>query len=429
MNQSVSDKEITGLPARRAALKMLDAVYRRDEPLDRASHAACQGIKDRADRALAIAIASEVLRWSVDLDVLINGAMKKPMDDDAKPKMVLRIALVQVFVLKTPPHAAIATALALVQGGQKRLVHGVFGTLMRSEAMLPAVPTLPHETADRWEMQWGADMVAAAAKALADAPPLDIVLRDASETDSYLEQLGGESIMPGHIRLPRSGGIEELPGFKDGAWWVQDISASIPARLLGAGEGRHVLDLCAAPGGKTMQLASQGWQVTALDKSQKRLGRLDQNMKRTGLTANTMAADVLEWEPKEQVDAILLDAPCSATGIFRRHPDVLHRVGGADIIELSDIQHNLFTRAAAWLKPGGMMVYATCSLERDEGEVQLDEFLAMHDDMEVVPVEQDELPQGVTGDTGGWVRTLPGMLADKGGLDGFFMVRLKRNGM
>ena len=405
---------------------MLDAVYRRHEPLDRASHAACQGIRDRADRALAIAIATEVMRWSVDLDVLIDGAMKKPLDPEVKAKMVLRIVLVQVFVLKTPPHAAIATALPLVQGGPKRLVHGVFGTLMRGEAMLSEIPTLPYETADRWEMQWGEDMVSAAAKALADAPPLDIILKEAGETAAYLEQLGGESFMPGHIRLPRGGGIEELPGFKDGAWWVQDIAASIPARLLGAGESRTMLDLCAAPGGKTMQLASQGWNVTALDKSQKRLDRLAQNMKRTRLSAQTLSADVLQWEPKEQVDAILLDAPCSATGIFRRHPDVLHLVGGTEIVELSDIQHDLFARAAAWLKPGGMMVYSTCSLERDEGEVQVEEFLATHEDMEIVPVRQDELPQGVTADRGGWVRTLPGMLADKGGLDGFFMVRLRR---
>ncbi len=428
MSDTNNQNEATGLPARRAALKMLDAVYRRKEPLDRASHAACQGIRDRADRALAIAIASEVLRWSVDLDALIDGAMKKPLDDHVKAKNVLRIALAQVLVLKTPPHAAISTALPLVQGGPKRLVHGVFGTIMRAEAALPEVPTLPYETADRWDAQWGPDMVAVAAKALAAAPPLDIILRDADDTEDYVAKLGGESLMPGHIRLPRAGAIEALPGFGDGAWWVQDIAASLPARLLGAGNGRHVLDLCAAPGGKTMQLASQGWNVTALDKSQKRLGRLEQNLARTGFTAKTLAADVMQWKPKEPVDAILLDAPCSATGIFRRHPDVLHRVTGTEIAELSDIQHALFARAATWLKPGGVMVYATCSLERDEGEVQLDEFLATHDDMEIVPAVQNELPAGVSADKGGWVRTLPGMLSDKGGLDGFFMVRLKRKG-
>ncbi len=421
-----SQNNIPGLPARRATLKMLDAVYRRGEPLDRASHAACQGIKDRADRALAIAIASEVLRWSVDLDALIDSATRKPLDHDVKAKMVLRIALAQVLVLKTPPHAAIATALPLVQGGPRRLVHGVFGTLMRGEASLPDVPTLPHDVSDRWKGQWGDGMALAAAKAMAVPPPLDLVLRDPADAETLAKDMNGIALMPGHIRLPRGSSVESLPGFDEGKWWVQDLAASLPARLLGEGADRHVLDLCAAPGGKTMQLAAHGWNVTAIDKSQKRLSRLEQNLKRTGLSAKTLAADVLQWEPKEPVDAILLDAPCSATGIFRRHPDVLHRVSGADVIDLSDIQHELLGRAARWLKPGGIMVYATCSLERDEGEVQLEEFLAMHDDMAVMPVTQDELPDGVSPDPGGWVRTLPGMLADKGGLDGFFMVRLKR---
>ncbi len=422
-----SQNNVPGLPARRAALKMLDAVYRRGEPLDRASHAACQGIRDRADRALAIAIASEVLRWSVDLDALIDSATRKPLAHDVKAKMVLRIALAQVLVLKTPPHAAIATALPLVQGGPKRLVHGVFGTLMRGEASLPDMPTLPHDVHDRWEGQWGDGMALAAAKAMAVPPPLDLVLRNPADAETLAKDMDAIALMPGHLRLPRGSAIESLPGFDAGKWWVQDLAASLPARLLGEGAGRHVLDLCAAPGGKTMQLAAHGWNVTAIDKSQKRLSRLEQNLKRTGLSAKTLAADVLQWEPKEPVDAILLDAPCSATGIFRRHPDVLYRVSGADIIDLSDIQHELLGRAARWLKPGGVMVYATCSLERDEGEVQLEEFLAMHDDITVIPVTQDELPDGVRADTGGWVRTLPGMLADKGGLDGFFMVRLKRS--
>ena len=423
---TANSSEITGLPARRAALKMLDAVYRRGESLDQASHAACQGISDRADRALAIAIASEVMRWSIDLDSLIDGAMRQPLDSDVKAKMVLRIALVQVLVLKTPPHAAISTALPLVQGGPKRLVHGVFGTLMRSDAGLPEVPTLPHDVADRWTEQWGNEMVQAAARALAAAPPLDLVLRDMNGTVDLAEKLGGTSLMPGHVRIPRAGAIDALEGFGEGAWWVQDISASLPARLLGSGEARHVLDLCAAPGGKTMQLAAQGWKVTALDKSQKRLARLEQNLKRTGLAAETVAADVMNWKPSAPVDAILLDAPCSATGIFRRHPDVLHRVGGDEIAALSDIQSALLERAAGWLKPGGMIVYATCSLEKDEGEAQIAEFLATHDDMAVVPVRADELPDGIAPHTGGWVRTLPGMFAGEGGLDGFFMIRLKR---
>ena len=423
---SSSPDKTTGLPARRAALKMLDAVYRRGESLDQASHAACQGISDRADRALAIAIASEVMRWSVDLDALIDGAMRQPLDNDVKAKMVLRIALAQVLVLKTPPHAAIATALPLVQGGPKRLVHGVFGTLMRGGAVLPAMPTLPPDVADRWTAQWGEAVVRDAAQALAKAPPLDLTLRNSDETADYVQKLGGITLMPGHVRLPRAGAIEALPGFADGGWWVQDIAASLPARLLGAGKDRHVLDLCAAPGGKTMQLAAQGWSVTALDKSPKRLQRLEQNLARTGLSARTVAADALAWEPDAAFDAILLDAPCSATGIFRRHPDVLHRVGTGEIAALSDMQAALLERAVTWLKPGGTLVYATCSLEKDEGEAQIAEFLTAQAAMGIAPVREDELPQGIVPDPSGRVRTLPGLLANEGGLDGFFMCRLQR---
>ncbi|VVT06275.1 RsmB/NOP family class I SAM-dependent RNA methyltransferase [Erythrobacter sp. EC-HK427] len=401
--------QIPGLLPRRAALKMLDAVLRRGETLEQAGGAA-NGLPSHSDRALARALAGEVLRWLVDLDALIDSATQKPLPDDAKARMVLRIMLAGWLRLDTPAHAVIATALPLLDGGPKRLAHGVFATLSRAEAGLPAAPTLPEAVAVRW----GGNAPAIAA-GLAAPPPLDLTLR--GDVPVGLE---GESLAPGHMRLPRGTAIENLPGFEDGAWWVQDLAASIPARLLGQGEGRNVLDLCAAPGGKTLQLASAGWQVTALDNSPRRLERLQQNLERTGLSATIELADAMGWHPEEQYDAILLDAPCTATGTCRRNPDVLHRIGPRQIEAMALLQSQLLERAANWLKPGGTLVYATCSLEREEGEE-----IAAGCPLDPLPITADELPAGLEPTAEGWLRTHPGMLNEAGGLDGFFVARFR----
>jgi len=402
-----------GIHARRAALRLLDAVLRRGETLDIAFNGATKDVRKFEDKALARAIASEVLRWRVDLDALIDSATKKPLPDDAKARTVLRMMLAQWLRLETPPHAVVATGLDLLAGGPRRLAHGVFSTLTKREAALPEAPTLPAEVAARW-----GDQAAAIAAGLAEPPPLDLTLRDPAETDHWKVQLSADSLMPGHLRLPRGANVEKLPGFAEGAWWVQDLAASLPARLLGLGEGRHVLDLCAAPGGKTLQLAAQGWQVTALDISKRRLDLLKDNLKRTGLKAGTVRADALKWEPKHRFDAILLDAPCTATGTARRHPDVLHRIGARQIEEMAELQAALLERAKGWLKPGAALVYATCSLEREEGEDR-----ASAVDLTAAPILLDELPAGLEPIANGWLRTDPGMLAEDGGLDGFFVAR------
>ncbi len=425
MNNRTSAPDPTpGLPARQAALRMLDAVMRRGESLDVAQHAACQGIDDRSDRALAMAIAGEVLRHLPGLDLMIDSMTRLPLAEDAKARMVLRIMLAQTLALETPPHATIATALPLLQGGPRKLAHGVFGSLMRAGASLPA-PELPPATANRWTALWGEAMVEAAGVALGTPPPLDLCLADPDTTDAAAEQLGGTSLIPGHVRLPRAGAIEQIAGFEEGDWWVQDLAASLPARLLRRGQGRLVLDLCAAPGGKTMQLAAAGWHVIALDNSEKRLKRLRQNLKRTGQDAITITANLLEWRPDEEADAVLLDAPCSATGIFRRHPDVLYRIAPRHIEERAEQQAVLLERASNWVKPGGVLVYAVCSLERQEGEDVVARFLANDSRFTLDPVRSDELPEGIEPDALGQVRTLPGMLSDAGGLDGFFMARLR----
>ncbi len=410
-----------GVPARRAALSLLDAVLRKGLPLEAALDTAARGLAPN-DRGLAHAIAAEALRRLGDLDALIDGATRNRLPDDSKARFALRIALVQALALDTPPHAAISTVLPLVDGGPRKLVHGVFGTLMREGAKLPALPSLPPAVEARWARNWGEAVVIEAARLLAAPPPLDLVFAAGTEPPSEME---GVSLMPGHLRLPARSAVSGLAGYGEGGWWVQDIAASLPARLLGPGEGRSALDLCAAPGGKTMQLASAGFEVTAVDSSESRLARLSENLARTNLDAKVVAADILRWSPPEKVDAILLDAPCSATGIYRRHPDVLHRVRPRAIAELAEGQKAMLARSAGWLKPGGILVYSVCSLEPEEGEAVVEAFLAERRDFEAAQIEAGELPPEIPVE-GSRVRILPGLFAEAGGADGFFIARFRR---
>jgi 16S rRNA (cytosine967-C5)-methyltransferase len=383
-------------------LRLLDAVLRKGLPLESALDGATAELDRSDDRAFAHAIAAETLRRLADLDALIDSATRQRLPDDAKARFALRIALVQALALGTPPHAAISTVLPLVEGGPRRLVHGVFGTLMRSGAPIPPVPKLPEQVAQRWRAAWGEEVVAAAAALAVTPPPIDLV--------GEPPEVEGVSLLPGHLRLPRGTNVTRLPGFEGGRWWVQDLSASLPARLLGAGEGCAGLDLCAAPGGKTMQLALAGWNVTALDVSESRLARLSENLARTGLEAEVIAADLMEWEPRAPVDAILLDAPCSATGIYRRHPDVLHRVRPEAIAHLAERQKAMLARVADWLKPGGSLVYSVCSLELEEGEEVAVDFLARRPDFDL---EERR-------------RVLPGDWGEAGGADSFFIAHFVR---
>jgi 16S rRNA (cytosine967-C5)-methyltransferase len=416
----------TGLDTRKAALRMLDAVMRTGQSMDQAVTMSTRDLES-SDRALAIAIAQEVLRWAPDFDLLIDSQTQLPLADDAKARMVLRMALAQMLRLGTPPHAAIATALPLLDKGPRRLVHGVLGSLWRLQPRLPVAPTLLPEPALRWTAAWGAEMVEAARIALAEPPMLDLALKIHADTDHWAERLGGISLAPGHVRLPRGSAIETLDGYADGDWWVQDLASTLPVRVMGAGNGRTVLDLCAAPGGKTMQLAAAGWDVTALDLSAKRMALLDSNLERTGQNAETVIADLRKWDGEAQYDAVLLDAPCSATGTFRRHPDVLHRIGERQIAELVELQTSLLGHAAKRVKPGGIFVYATCSLEPDEGEAQAAAFLESHADFAAAPIDAARLPAGIAAQNG-QVRVLPGMYADQGGLDGFFVAAFTRSG-
>ena len=413
--------DVAGVGARRAALQMLDAVLRQGRTLD----AAAQGTRGLApaDQGLAVAIAGEALRRLPDLDALIDSATQRPLPDDSKARMVLRLALAQKIGLGTPDHALVATALPLVDGGPRRLVHGVLGTLLRKGVPALEAPRLPDPVEHRWATAWGEDMVRAARRQIAQRPPLDLSFADDGAAQAYAEANAGVSLAPRHVRLQESSTVPGLAGFGEGAWWVQDLAASLPARLIPAGAS-DMLDLCAAPGGKTMQLAAAGHKVTSVDASKTRLARVRENLHRTKLSAELVAADALDWEPKRQFDAILLDAPCSATGTFRRHPEVLYRARPPIIAGSAELQAKLLTRAADWLSPGGALVYSVCSLEYEEGEAIITAFLDAHPDFRLD--QPSDLPAFAAPDPTGRVRILPGLLEAEGGLDGFFMARLVR---
>jgi len=415
---------VEGLGARRAALQMLDSVLRRGLTLDAAAGAARN--LTGPDRALAIAIAGETLRRIPDLDALIDGTTRQRLPDDSKARMVVRLALAQKIGLGTPDHAVVATALPLVDGGPRRLVHGILGALLRRGVPVPDAANLPADVEDRWGSAWGNEVIASARRQIVRRPALDLSFADDADAQAYAPAHGGRSLAPRHVRI-ESGSVAELPDFEAGRWWVQDLAASLPARLIPAQAG-EVLDLCAAPGGKTMQLAALGHRVMSVDSSASRLERLRENLERTHVAANLVEADALSWKPKGEFDAILLDAPCSATGTFRRHPEILYRARPRIIAENAELQAKLLARASAWLKPEGTLVYSVCSLEPEEGEQVVDDFLAGNPDFAIESPKPAELPGFASPTAKGWVRILPGLLEAEGGLDGFFIARLVRRG-
>ena len=413
---------VEGLGARKAALQMLDAVLRRGQTLD-AAGAIVRNLS-APDQALAVAIAGEALRRLPDIDALVDSATRQRLPDDSKARMVLRLALAQKTGLGTPDHALVATALPLVDGGPRRLVHGVLGTLLRRGVPPMDAPNLPADVEERWRSAWGKAAVEAARRQIARRPALDLTFADGDEAQVFAEANGGVSLAPMHVRL-ESRSVADLPGYAEGRWWVQDLAASLPARLVPV-EARDVLDLCAAPGGKSMQLAAAGHRVTSVDASGSRLGRLRENLQRTRLDAQLVEADALNWEPGAKFDAILLDAPCSATGTFRRHPEILYRARPRIIADGAELQSRLLDRAAQWLKPGGTIVYSVCSLEPQEGEEVIRALIQRHAALKVVP--PSVLPAFVPVSGEGWARILPGLLEAEGGLDGFFIARLVRAG-
>ncbi len=410
---------VPGLAARQGAVQLLSAVLDRGRIPD---DARLPG--SGPERAEAQALADLAFRRLGEIDA--GRARLVPRPPRPPVRHVLRVMAAELAFGRGAAHAAVDLAVRQVKAGPsarlaglvnavgRRLAGGAIAPLEGAEA---ARANTPAWLAARLEADWGARATSIMAAHLAPAPT-DLTLRaeaDAAPLAAELrEAFGAERLPTGGLRLAARPQISALPGFGAGAWWVQDAAASLPARLLGPRAGERALDLCAAPGGKTLQLAAAGARVTALDISEARLGRLRDNLARTGLAAELVAADALDWAPEAPFDAILIDAPCSATGTIRRHPDLPHRFDPRTLPDLVALQARLLERAWGWLAPGGRLVFATCSLLREEGETQADRFAAG------AGAAAEPLASDLPFAAGGRIRTLPDDWPERGGLDGFF---------
>jgi 16S rRNA (cytosine967-C5)-methyltransferase len=420
-----------GIAARRAALALLDQVLVRRRALDEAlaGSGRMAGLAPR-DRAFARLLATTVLRRLGQLDGLIGHCLERPLPDSAHLALnLLRLGTVQLAFLETPPHAAVETAVSLAPERFKGLINAVLRRLAREAGEL-----LAGQQAERlntpdwlwrsWSRCYGeAAATAVAAQHLAE-PPIDLVAKSAAST--WAERLGGKLLPTGAIRLAHAGMVSQLAGYDEGAWWVQDAAAALPARLLGRDlAGLSIADLCAAPGGKTAQLALAGATVVAVDRSLPRLERVAENLRRLGLAASLVEADAGAWSPGRRFDAVLLDAPCSATGTIRRHPDLPWLKRAQDLAALTQLQDRLLEAALALIEPGGRLIYSVCSLEADEGPERIAQLLARHPRLQRLPIAASELDgeaQFIT--AAGELRTLPCHWADRGGIDGFYAARL-----
>ncbi|WP_333814596.1 RsmB/NOP family class I SAM-dependent RNA methyltransferase [Tabrizicola sp.] len=403
-----------GVVARATAVAILDGVLGEGRML---SDFSGDGLAP-ADRARALRLAETTLRHIEPADKLLDKHLRK--SPPLTVRNTLRLAVVE-RAAGAPAHGVVNAAVEITRKGGKRTAHlaGLVNAVLRA---LPETIALPVQKLPRWLRQplvhsYGRDAVTAIEAVQAQEPPLDLTLRDGFPAPE------GELLPTGSLRLRSPGQLSALPGYAEGGWWVQDAAAALPANLLVPQKGERILDLCAAPGGKTLQLAAVGANVTALDISAPRMARLQANLARTGLTADLVTADALHWQPEAPFDAILLDAPCSATGTIRRHPDLPFVKDGSDLPALIALQSALIDRALTWLKPGGRLVFSTCSLLPEEGESQLAAALARHP---ALIIDRADLP-GV--DPAWWtpenaLRLRPDYWADRGGMDGFFLARL-----
>jgi len=436
-----------GFASRLAAAHLLDAVLRRNRPLDeqlddRHPNPSLRELGER-DRALARRIVATVLRRLGTLRRLIGDLLDRGLPKSSpQVESALLVGAAQILFLDVPEHAAVDLSVRLVQGDPRQARYaGLVNAVMRRIARagtepLAALEPLHLDTPDwlftRWIKAYGADTARAIASAHRLEPPLDITVK--SDPDRWAARLGGRKLPTGSVRLAGHGQISAMPGYGEGHWWVQDAAAALPVQLFGDLRGRSVADLCAAPGGKTAQMASCGATVTAVDRSASRMARLQENLCRAGLQALTVVANVEDWrpDPPEAIfDCVLVDAPCTSTGTIRRHPDIPWRKAPGDIAVLSALQRRLLTRAIDLTKSGGTIVYCTCSLEPEEGEDLVSAVVEHDTRVRCQPITAAEFPMLEAFITArGELRTLPCHWPDPdprmSGLDGFFAARLER---
>jgi len=433
--------EVPGLAARRIAADILDGVLRRRIALDeqfsgKNAHPGLPALAER-DRALARRLTATVLRRLGTLRHLVGGYLEKGFPADApRAETILLLGAAQILWLEVPDHAAVDLSVRLAQADRRAGRYaGLVNAVLRRVAQHGATASFDDISRDtpewllkRWTGIYGSDTARAIAAANGHEPALDLTVKQ--DTESWAERLRGRVIPTGTVRTLAHGAISLLPGFSEGAWWVQDAAAALPVRLFGDLRGMNVADLCAAPGGKTAQLAFAGANVTAVDRSPARITRLRENLARLSLDAETVAADALEWDGGP-FDAVLVDAPCCSTGTIRRHPDVPWLKSEADVSVLTSLQQRLLDRAVGLLKPGATLVYCVCSLEPEEGENQITALLARDPRVARKPITpQDVFDRAEFVTPAGDLRTLPLHLVDPdprwGGLDGFYATRLTR---
>lgn len=423
--------------SRRVALDILVACLDKGQPLDDVlgRHQGFAALDPR-DRAFVRLLLATTLRRLGEIDEVLGALIERPLEGaNAAGRQVMRLGAAQLLFLGTPPHAAVDTSVRLVVDAGLPHLKGLANAVLRrisrdGPALLgdrdPARLNTPQWLWESWVESYGEDKTRAIAAAHLIEAPLDLTPR--SDAAFWAGRLEGEVLPTGTIRREPGGNITELPGFAEGAWWVQDAAATLPVRLLGDVAGKRVADLCAAPGGKTLQLAAAGAEVTAVDISARRMTRVGENLARAGLSAKLVTADAGKWVTDDTFDAILLDAPCSGTGTLRRHPDIAWLKDEQDVGRLTLTQDRLLVRAADLLKPGGTLVYAVCSLQDDEGPARLEALLGRDQRLRRLPVQAAELPglgEAIT--AAGDVRTLPSMWAERGGMDGFYIARLQKS--
>jgi 16S rRNA (cytosine967-C5)-methyltransferase len=424
--------------ARNVALDLIGAVLRRKRPLDDAidDNREMHELSGR-DRAFARLLTATVLRRLGQIDALVQLCLNTPLAPRAAiVHDILRLGVAQLLFLRTPPHAAVATSVDIAHNrgflSHKGLVNAVLRRLSVEgagfvEGQDAARLNTPDWLWHSWSRAYGERTARAIAASHLREAPLDLTLR--GDVDAWCAKLQGIILPTGTLRRAAGGSLVSLPGYSEGAWWVQDAAAALPARLFGEVASREIIDLCAAPGGKTAQLATAGARVTAVDRSNRRLERLVANLKRLTLPVASVAADALTWRPPHPVDAVLLDAPCSTTGAIRRHPDVPHLKLPDDVARLAVVQENLLHAAIEMLRPGGTLIYCTCSLEPEEGAGRIAALLESGAPVARRPIDPSEIgapAEWVT--AAGDLRTLPCYFAEYDGLDGFFCARLVKRG-
>lgn len=421
--------------ARTVALDLIGAILDRGRTLDEAFELRALTLMDLRDRGFVRQLVSTLLRRLGQIDAAIAACLERPLSAKAAPiRNLLRLGAVQLLFLHTPPHAAVDNTVGLVGPRlqpYRALVNAVLRRLSKDgEAILAKQDAARLNLADwlwqSWTKAYGEDRVRAMMAVIMAEPPLDLTVK--ADAASWAERLGGVGLPTGAVRVAHPGAVADLPGFAEGAWWVQDAAAALPAQLLGPVNGQTVIDLCAAPGGKAAQLAAAGARVVAVDRSEPRLARLRENFARLRLEVETIAADAASWRPATPARFILLDAPCTATGTLRRHPDIGWRKTPDDVARMTQVQDRLLNAAADMLAPGGTLVFCTCSLQPEEGHTRVEALIARHAlrRRPIAPSELHGLETAIT--TAGDLRTLPCHLADRGGMDGFFASRLVREG-